>query len=303
MIHKTILIAIIAVFFSACKPSNEATGGGTDKPQVYAVNYPLAYFTDRIGGKLIDVHFPETNGDPAFWKPKAADVRRFQKADLILLNGATYAKWITKVSLPESRAVNTSAHFRKSFIPLENQSTHRHAKDGGHSHKGTAFTTWLDLKQAEQQAVAIRDALIRLLPNSKHAIESNFVALQKNLQALDTELKETAVKFVETPLTGSHPVYQYLARAYNLKVRSVHWEPNKMPDEADWAELATIRKKHPAKIMLWEGEPNKTIARKLLELGVSSVVFNPCGNRPDEGDWFSVIQANILQLGNVVPEK
>ncbi|SVD53410.1 uncharacterized protein METZ01_LOCUS406264, partial [marine metagenome] len=38
------MIAITAVFFSACKPGNEGMGGGTDKPQVYAVNYPLAYF-------------------------------------------------------------------------------------------------------------------------------------------------------------------------------------------------------------------------------------------------------------------
>lgn len=303
MIHKTILITVIAVFFLACKPGNEATGGGADKPQVYAVNYPLAYFADRIGGKLIDVHFPETNGDPAFWKPKAADVRRFQHADLILLNGATYAKWITKVSLPESRAVNTSAHFEKPFIPLENQSTHRHGKDGDHSHTGTAFTTWLDLGQAEQQAIAIRDALIRLLPNSKHAIENNFVALQKNLQALHTELKETAVKFVETPLVGSHPVYQYLARAYILKIRSVHWEPDEMPDENGWAELAVIRKKHPAKIMLWEDEPSKAIALKLMEQGMTSVVFDPCGNKSEKGDWLSVIQANISQLGSVAPEK
>ena len=303
MIHKTILIVNIAVFFLACKPGNEATGGGTDKPQIYAVNYPLAYFTDRIGGKLIDVHFPETNGDLAFWKPKAADVRRFQQADLILLNGATYAKWINKVSLPESRTVNTSAHFQKPFIPVKNESTHRHGKDDGHSHTGMAFTTWLDLKQAEEQSVAIRDSLLKLLPDSEQTIKNNFAILQKDLRALDNELGKIAGNFGDTPLVGSHPVYQYLARAYNLKIRSVHWEPDEMPDEDGWAELETIRKEHPAKIMLWEGKPDKAIARMLMGQGVSSVVFDPCGNRLGEGDWLSVIQANISQLGSIAPEK
>jgi len=303
MIQKTILVAISVVFFSACKPGGEALEKKARKPQVYTVNYPLAYFAERIGGKLIDVHFPEINGDPAFWKPEAKDVRAFQGADLILLNGATYAKWTTKVSLPESKIVNTSAGFQNRFIQVKKDGAHMHGKDGDHNHTGTAFTTWLDLKQAEQQAVAIRDALMKLLPNSHQSIMDNFVALQKDLQALDTELRGIAVKFGEAPLVGSHPVYQYLARGYDLKIRSVHWEPDEMPDEDGWAELAAIRKEHPAKIMLWEAEPDRAIARKLLEQSVSSVVFDPCGNRPDEGGWLSVIQANVSRLGKATPEK
>ncbi len=303
MIHKMILIAVSVGFFGACKPGDEATGKNAGKPHIYAVNYPLAYFADRIGGKLIDVHFPEINGDPAFWKPEAKDVRAFQGADLILINGATYANWTTKVSLPESRIVNTSASFRDRFIEVKEDLTHKHGQDGGHSHTGTAFTTWLDLKQAEQQAAAICDALVKLLPESERTIKKNFVSLQKDLKALDAELREISGKFAETPLVGSHPVYQYLARAYNLKIRSVHWEPDGMPDEAGWAELGAIRKEHPAKIMLWEGEPDKAIALKLMEQGMTSVVFDPCGNKSDKGDWLSVIQASISQLGRATPEK
>ena len=303
MINKTILIAVSVVFFTACKPVGEALEKKAGKPQVYTVNYPLAYFAKRIGGKLIDVHFPKINGDPAFWKPKAKDVRAFQGADLILLNGATYAKWTTKASLPKSKIVNTSAGFQDRFIGEKKGLAHKHGKDGNHNHTGTAFTTWLDLKQAEQQAVTIRDALIKQLPGSEQAFINNFAGLQKDLQALDTELRGIAVKFGEAPLVGSHPVYQYLARGYDLKIRSVHWEPDGMPDEDGWAELAAIRKEHPAKIMLWEAKPDRAIARKLVEQGVSSVVFDPCGNRPDEGDWLSVIQANISRLGRATPEK
>ncbi|SVD31388.1 uncharacterized protein METZ01_LOCUS384242, partial [marine metagenome] len=267
------------------------------------VNYPLACFAERIGGELIAVHFPEINGDPAFWEPKAKDVRAFQGADILLLNGATYAKWTTETSLPESKIVNTSASFRDRFIEVNENVAHQHGKDIDHSHAGTAFTTWLDLKQAEQQATAIRDTLIKLLPNSERAIKNNFDALQRDLQALDTELMEISGKIGKTPLAGSHPIYQYLARGYDLQIRSVSWEPDKMPDANGWAELAAIRKEYPSKIMLWEAKPDKAIARKLVEQGVSSVVFNPCGNRPDEGDWLSVIQANISRLSRAVPKK
>ena len=303
MIHKSIVITVSAVLFLACNPGNEVTVNKEGKPQVYTVNYPLAYFANRIGGKLIDVHFPEIIGDPAFWKPEAKDVHAFQEADLILLNGATYAKWTTMASLPKSKIVNTSAGFRDRFIQAMEDGEHKHGKDGDHSHTGTAFTTWLDFKQAEQQAAAIRDELIRLLPNSKYAIGSNFAALQKNLQALDSKLTDIANKNGEILLVGSHPVYQYLARGYDLKIRSVYWEPDKMPAEEGWAELKAIRKEHPAKIMLWEGEPDKVIVQKLLQQGISSVLFDPCGNRPDEGDWLSIIKLNISRLGKAFPAK
>ena len=172
MIQKTILIlvAVSVVFSSACKPDDKVPGEKAGKPQVFTVNYPLAYFANRIGGELIAVHFPEINGDPAFWKPEAKAVRAFQGADLILLNGATYAKWTTKASLPESKIVNTSASFRDRFIEVKEDLTHKHGQDGGHSYTGTAFTTWLDLKQAEQQAAAICDALVKLLPESERTI-------------------------------------------------------------------------------------------------------------------------------------
>ena len=39
--------------------------------------------------------------DPAFWKPDDAAIARFQTADLILRNGAGYAKWMKTVSLPD----------------------------------------------------------------------------------------------------------------------------------------------------------------------------------------------------------
>ena len=144
---------------------------------------------------------------------------------------------------------------------------------------------------------------MNLLWYKERTIKKNFTSLQKDLKTLDSEISEISEKFMETPLVGSHPVYQYLARAYNLKIRSVHWEPDEMPDEADWTELTAIQKEHPAMIMLWENEPDKAITLKLIHGSVSSVVFNPGGNKSDEGDWLSVIQANISQLSSVTPEK
>ena len=42
---------------------------------------------------------------------------------------------------------------------------------------------------------------------------------------LDTALAKVLSEHADSPLLGSHPVYQYLAARYVLNARAVHWEP------------------------------------------------------------------------------
>ena len=148
------------------------------KPVVYTVNYPLQYFAQRIAGDHADVIFPVPAGiDPAFWQPDAETITRFQDADLILLNGAGYAKWTGRASLPRSKLVDSSAGFRDKLIENTDRIAHSHGREGSHSHAGTAFTTWLDFSQAAAQVRTIRDALSRLHPDGRNTYTANALAL------------------------------------------------------------------------------------------------------------------------------
>ncbi len=295
----------LALLVTGCGDSPNAGGeadSGNGKPRVFTVNYPLAYFAERIGGSAIDVVFPApAEGDPAFWEPDAEAIADFQSADLILRNGATYAKWTATASLPESTQVDTSAAFADRFITIAEATTHSHGTDGEHSHAGTAFTTWLDLGQAIQQADAIREALGGLLPDQATAFDANFANLRADLEALDGDLAFAAQGIGDQPVAASHPVYQYLARRYGLKIRSLLWEPEVVPDEATMKDLQELLEKHPAKFMLWEGDPAPESVAKLDAIGVGSVVFDPCGNRPAEGeDFLSVMRGNIDRLAKAL---
>ena len=138
-----------------------ASGGLAAEPlNVYVVNYPLKYFAERIGGEHVNVTFPApADGDPAFWIPDVATITAYQNADLILLNGAGYAKWVKKVSLPRSRLVDTSRRFSEQLITSTDAVTHSHGPKGEHAHEALAFTTWLDFALAARQAEAIAVAL------------------------------------------------------------------------------------------------------------------------------------------------
>jgi zinc transport system substrate-binding protein len=92
---------------------------------------------------------------PAFWQPDEAAVTAFQNADLILMNGATYSKWADKVTLPESKVVDTSAVSPTTSLRSLMWSRTAMVLVDEHSHSGTAFTTWIDFKQATMQAQAV----------------------------------------------------------------------------------------------------------------------------------------------------
>ena len=142
-----------------------ATAGESEKPTIYVVNYPLQYFAERIAGEHARVVFPApTDVDPAYWMPDAKTISDYQRADFILLNGANYAKWVNKVSLPRFRMVNTSAAFKDRYIEAAEILTHSHGAKGQHGHEALAFTTWIDFSLAAEQAKAIVKALSRKRP-------------------------------------------------------------------------------------------------------------------------------------------
>jgi zinc transport system substrate-binding protein len=257
----------------------------------------LKYFAERISGGQVDIQFPVPKGiDPAYWIPNIATISAYQQADLILLNGAAYAKWVEKVSLPRSKMVDTSKSFKASYITIKEAVTHSHGAEGEHAHEGAAFTTWLDLDLAAKQAKAIAVAFARKKPEEKSTFQKNYAALEKDLMALDQEIMQTVSKNPSKPLIASHPVYEYFSRRYGLSIKSVHWEPDEVPTDEQCIELQGILKDHPATWMIWEGEPNPSSVAKLKSMGINSLVFDPCGNVPEEGDFLSVMRQNAQNL-------
>ncbi len=273
------------------------SGSKRDKPTVAVANYPLKYFTERIVGNHVEVIFPiPSDIDPAFWIPEPNGVLAFQSADVILLNGATYSKWLDKVTLLRRKMVNTSEGFKEQYIQKQEFTTHRHGPQGKHAHAGLAFTTWIDFQQAIQQAEAIRNAVTKLLPEQEKHFGTNFLALKTDLLNLDRRIEEIVNRRRAQPLLASHPVYNYFARRYGLNIRSVLWEPEIVPNARQWVELENIIKEYPAKWMIWEGDPHPDSIARLESLGIGSMVFDPAGNVPDNRDFLSVMHQNVQNL-------
>jgi len=276
-----------------------ATNASMAEMVVYTVNYPLAYFAERIGGDGVSVHFPAPGHvDPAFWKPDPEIIAAYQSADLILMNGAGYAGWIAQASLPRRKLVDTSRSFRDAYLPGEETPVHQHGPAGEHAHGKAAFTTWIDPVQAIAQARAIEAAFAKRYPQDASGYSKRADALVNDLERLDCELAARVGVLANEPLLASHPVYAYLARRYGLDLRSVTWEPDLDPGKEGWRALDALLDEKPARWMLWEAPPTEEILQQLEARGIGVIVFELASNRPVQGDYLSIMNANVVALGH-----
>ncbi len=299
---KQLAFALALTCLLGCERADAPAIGTTDSRDgsspliVYTVNYPLAYFAERIAGEFAEVRFPApADLDPAHWSPTPETIADFQTADLVIMNGAGYAAWMARASLRRNRLVDTSSQLREELIVIESP-THQHGPKGAHSHGELASTIWLDPLLASRQARAIAGALSRALPERAAEIATGLASLEADLRALDVRQRVVADRIADQPLLFSHPVYQYLIARYGLNAREVAYEPDVMPSESEWRALGALLAEHQAEYMLWEAEPSPGIRERLRDLGVRSRTYRPLGNRPVEGDYLSVMARNATQL-------
>lgn len=296
---KTLLCSALLGALVACGPA-EKESATSRSGGVFATNYPMEYFAERIAGDTLEITFlAPPDVDPAFWTPTDEEIARLQAADLVLLSGATYEKWRDKVSLPTKNLVDTFAATGVKPLTLPTAITHSHGAAGEHSHTGIDFNTWLDPRLAKQQAQAIAAALEEHSPENAALYAANLAKLEQDLDGLDEAFGLLGLDqgdVSEWPLLASHPVYGYLAERYGWNLEARLWEPEEMPNDEEWQELAHLLEYHPAKWMIYEDTPAPEIAAKLEKLGVGTVVFRPCGNRPPSGDYLGEMRAGIERL-------
>lgn len=288
MLRRLVLATILAA----------SAAGAQDRPVVAAVNYPLAWMAERLGGDAVEVLFPVPEGqDPSFWRPGLSEIAAIQQAEVIALNGAGFAAWTTRTTLPRSRLIDTSAAFSDSYIATQSI-THSHGADGEHSHEGTASYTWLDFSQAAQQARALAAMMERRIPALRDTVTAALPDLVAELETLDAEAGTALAGLQGRTILATHPRYQYFARAYGLEIAAMEWEAGAMPTAAQWQDLEARKQDTGARILIWEAEPPADALDMTSDMGLRSVVFSPLAGRPQTGDFLAIMRDQIAALGD-----
>jgi hypothetical protein len=129
-----------------------------------------------------------------------------------------------------------------------------------------------------------------------YPLKMNVVGVLEPSHTPDERIESLVSGGRERPLLAPHPVYSYLARRNGLNLENVMWEASEVPGEQAWTDLEARLRDRPAGWMIWEAEPAAESVRRLESLGVRSLVFDPLGNRPAQGDFMSAMERDVGNL-------
>lgn len=297
-------LAFAGCFYSNEVNSKERKENVESDFRVVAVSYPLQYLTCRLAGGLVAVDFPVPQGvkDPSRWKPSREAVLAMQSADLVIANGvgAGYAKWLPKVSLPESKLCRTATKGLSisDYIAVADVSVvHSHGPDGEHSHPTMVSRTWLDPAIAKKQAVYISEQLTKIYPQFAIQFSANLTALTKDLDRLTALLQSTA-REQSRPLVTATPLQKFLTRAAGVGDLHMTWFAIPNVEQAD-LELKALFKDAGATggVVLFDRElPADDILGVLESHGCRPISLDLIDQPPKEGDFLSSLEANIVAL-------
>lgn len=264
---------------------------------VVVVNYPLQFIVESLVGPEFQILNPvPPDEDPETWLPGDATIQTIQQADLIITNGADFADWVKKLSLPRSKVLRTSLAIKDALITVPDFEVHSHGTGGAHSHAGTVAFFWLDPRLMARQAEAIAERLIKLDPESEKTIRANLEKLNVSLKPLNQQLDQIQEEYPGLHWYSRRPVYQYLAKRCDWTMHHLHWKSNSKPNQEDWERLKTLQEQQKLSLMLCETEPDEELASKLAEQGIAVFTLNPLTVAPAQGDYVSNMQQQLTHL-------
>ena len=296
------LLLLTLIVFASCGPAptgGKSPGPGRLRPVplVIATLHPLEYFAERIAGEWV-----ETEGYYAHDPSDADALARLQSADLILLGGAGREGWTSSASLPMARTLDTSDGFHARLIHTQASAPHSHGSGPEHVHHGLDPFTWVDPRNSIDQASAILEAIVGLLPEREAALRERFAALESDLAALDEELVRMSE---ENPtILVSHPSYEYLGKRYGFRFESLDLDPTRELDDAARQRVRSVLDRDtPIRILLWTQPPVFELDRELTEMGVAGSLFTTC-ETPDElprgQDYLEAQRSNLARLSELL---
>ena len=279
--------------------------------KVVVVSYPLQYLVQRIVGDAIEVSLPIPKGAaPQSWRPDRESISEMQSADLIFANGtgATYAKWLTTVTLPASRVQNTAQRglSLKDYIAVEDITiVHSHGPEGEHSHPTMVARTWLDPAIAKKQAIYIADQLKSVYPEFADGFDSNLSSLNGELDEISQTIEQ--IKSEDSPvILTATPRSKFFSRAIAKSDHHLTWLVPPTPIQAK-KDLEKVMKQFPdakPSLILFDGEPpSKELASEIRDAGLRIATIELADQAPEVGNFLRLLRDNVEKVSVALPAK
>ncbi|MEV0171714.1 zinc ABC transporter substrate-binding protein [Streptomyces sp. NPDC050803] len=298
---------------SACS-SDSAAAGNTEKFDVVASFYPMAFLAEQIGGDHVNVtSLTEPGQEPHDLEISAKQTAQLQESDAALYLKGLQPSVDEAISQSEVKTKIDAA----SLTTLED---HGNLEEDGHGHGGEEEEhsgeeesaldphIWLDPVRYAQVAEGVGKAFEKADPDNAADYKKNTADLVKKLGDLNTQF-EDGLKNTETKVFfTNHAAFSYLAERYGLTMEAISGlDPESEPSAARMKELQEEAKADGVTTVFYETLVSDKTAKTLADdAGLKTDVLDPLEGITDKSrgdDYFQVMESNLKALQTALGAK
>ena len=323
-----LLTSILILFTAACgqkealpQDNNEEENSEEDKLTIYTTVYPLTYFTERIGGNLVQVKsiYPAGSNEHTF-DPTQKDMMNLADADLFFYIGLGLEGFVdnAKKTLANEQVKVIATSNSVSDEDLVQEETHEEegTDEDEHGHEDEVTENhddhdhgdidphlWISPTISIKLAKSIQDSLIEQDPANEETYTKNFEVLQTELEALHNKFQEMANNVPNKTFFVSHAAFGYLAGAYGLEqVAIAGLNSQDEPSQKELTEIVELAKEKQIKTILFEQNVSSNLAKVIQsEVGAESGILHNLSVLTEEDiqkeeNYFSLMEKNLTTL-------
>ncbi|MET4656996.1 zinc transport system substrate-binding protein [Streptomyces sp. PvP037] len=309
---------------SACS-SDGAAAGNTDKFDVVASFYPMAYLAEQIGGEHVHVTSLTQPGQ----EPHDLEISAKQTAQLEESDAALYLKGLqptvdeaigqspvkTKIdaaTLTSLEEHGTEAGGHEDEHGEDGHAEDEHAEDEhGHEHThegGQDPHIWLDPVKYAEVAEGVGKAFEKADPDHAADYRKNTAALVGTLTDLDKKFETGLADRKTDVFITTHAAFGYLAERYGLTEEAISGlDPESEPSGARVKELQQMAKADGVTTVFYETLVSDRTAKTLAgDAGLETDVLDPLEGITDASrgdDYVQVMEANLKALQTALGAK
>ncbi|MBM7086991.1 zinc ABC transporter substrate-binding protein [Streptomyces sp. S12] len=299
---------------SACA-GDSAAAGNTDKFDVVASFYPMAFLAERIGGEHVNVtSLTQPGQEPHDLEISAKQTAQLQESDAALyLTGLQpsvdeaigQAELKTKIDAAKLTSLETHADDGGHGDEHEDE----HADDHGHTHEaGKNPHVWLDPVKYAEVAEGVGAAFAKADPDHAADYRKNTEALVGELGDLDARFEAGLKNRATDVFITTHAAFGHLAGRYGLTEEAINGlDPESEPSGARVKELERTAKADGVTTVFYETLVSDRTAKTLAsDAGLKTDVLDPLEGITDASrgdDYFQVMEANLAALKKALGAK
>lgn len=312
MKNKSLLFIalILTLIVGACgnkEKNNTSAGQKEGTLSVYTTVYPLQYFTEQIGGDLVNVQsiYP-AGADEHSFDPTQKDMIALSDADLFFYIGLGLEGFVDNVKKTlkgehvELVATADSISDEQLGVNLHEHEEDGHEDHDEHDHGEFDPHVWISPTLSIELATSIKDALIVKMPEQQETFERNFDLLEDNLIELDERFKEMANQAPSKTFFVSHAAFGYIANNYGLnQVAIAGLNSQSEPSQKQLATIVKQAKKENVQYILFEQNVSSKLTEVVQkEIGAESLMLHNLGVlTPDDiknkETYFTLMEKNL----------